>query len=232
MWARAAVAALVAGFLVSGGPPQSQAKPKVVPPGHYVSLMARHSVQLGRATTPRERSLLFSQIGDGLVSYMELAGRPGAGEDDFEGLAGAYGEVTAAALWHAEGAFEQGEDGSPALAAVDRGTAKHLAVLQRVLQRAPPQAHKGLQRAIQAAQHGRHRALERLRQVRAWKAAGGKGKPPWAGQGAAPPHARGPKAGKGGPPPGKGGPPPGKGGPPAGKGGPPPGKGGPPGKGP
>jgi len=197
MWARAMAALLAVALLASGGPPPSEAKSKAFPPGQLVSLVAHHAVELSRAATPAERSLLLTKIGDALVSGLELAGGPDASEDDMQGLPEAYDEVTAAALRQAEEAFERGQDGSPALEAVEHGTAHHLEVLQRVLEQAPPAAHKGLLRAIEASQHGRQRALERHRQVEGWKAAGGKGKPPWAGQGANPPHAHGPKEGKG-----------------------------------
>lgn len=127
-------------------------------PGQILK-MTRETVRLGNSHDPEERVNLFLASADERVRElreMQAAGR--ASHNDALERA-----IEKTLTRGASGAIENGAaQGWDMGGAVDRyvnATAKHFAVLQDVLSKAPPQARKGLERAIEASRHGHEQAI-------------------------------------------------------------------------
>ncbi|MBI3724468.1 hypothetical protein HY251_11020 [bacterium] len=213
-----------------------------VTPDERGHLLKRTKETVKLATTKDDAAKVDHLLAAADERIKELAKMDAKGKTSHhDALAQSHSKTTKGAAGVIENGAAKGKDMTGCVARYAAATAKHLAVLERVLAHCPPQARKGLQNAIEHSEHGHEEAMAAHERGRGRGHGNGKGKPGAGGQGEA--GAGPPKGGPHGPPAGHGeahGPPPGKGhgpstgddgkgkgdGPKGGPHGPPPGKGG------
>ncbi|HEA47425.1 MAG TPA: hypothetical protein ENH97_03340 [bacterium] len=139
----------------------------VITPDHpaYKNKLAAEARKFKKAKTLEEKALARTEFANRRVAEMEAVVKKGKPEY-VEGLAKRYNRAIEKANQTIEKGMREGKDMTKALQAVDKGTAKHLEVLKRVLNKAPKQAKPALRHALQVSRHGRETALSNLQKQR------------------------------------------------------------------
>lgn len=172
----------------------AQGKPTITPDHPaYKNKLAAEARKLETAKTSEERALTLVESANGRVAEMEAVVRKGKPEF-VEGLAKEYNRAIEKANQEVKKGMREGKDMSKALEAVEKGTAKHLEVLQRVLNKVPEQAKPAIRHALEVSRHGRETALSNLQKQKGKKAKPeGVGKP----EGKSKPEGKGKPEGRG-----------------------------------
>lgn len=125
----------------------------------HLRKMTEELVRLSRTTDPNAKVDLFLKLGEERSRELERMQEQGK-TAHHDSLGRSYDKlVTKGATGAIENGAIRGIDMTAALGRYAQATSKHLAVLQRVLANAPPQARKGLLTALAASQHGHEQAI-------------------------------------------------------------------------
>jgi len=126
--------------------------------GHILKL-TREMIRLGTAKDSDAKANYFLQAGEERLKELKQMDRQGK-TTHFDALAQSYEKnVTQGARGAIESGVAEGKDMSKASQRYEEATAKHLLVLEALLNKVPPQARKGIAHAIEASKHGHEQAL-------------------------------------------------------------------------